>query len=216
MKKNLWVILIIVPLCLSIVGAGFAKPKTDVVKGQVTALGDGTLTLDSRKDGTVVVTLPADFDSSTIKVGDMVMVKGVRQADGSLVAGTVRVLGADDDSNGQEDGKPEATGKANSAFCSPGKKDKDHPLAYKLSEEYGVSTDWVMGYFCSGHGMGAIMLALKTSQLTGADPDSLLVQRAAGEGWGQIWQKLGLIGSKKDIKAPPGQLKKPAGSGPDD
>jgi hypothetical protein len=73
-----------------------------------------------------------------------------------------------------------------------------------------------MGYFCNGQGMGAIMLALKTSQLTGADPASLLAMRAAGEGWGQIWQELGLIGSEKDIKAPPGQLKKPAGNSPED
>ena len=57
------------------------------------------------------------------------MVKGVRQTDGSLVAGTVRVLGADEEDNGQADGKPEESGKANSAFCSPGKKDKAHPLA---------------------------------------------------------------------------------------
>ena len=42
-----------------------------------------------------------------------------------------------------------------------------------------------MGYFCNGQGMGAIMLALKTSQLSGADPDSLLAMRAAGEGWGE-------------------------------
>lgn len=216
MKKYIVVLPLIVLLSLVVVGAGFAKPKNAVVKGEVTALGDGTLTLDSRKDGTVVVILPADFDSSTIKIGDTVMVKGARQADGSLVADSVRVLGADEEGNEPEDGKPEETGKANSAFCSPGKKDKAHPLAGKLAAQYGVSPDWVMGYFCNGQGMGAIMLALKTSQLSGADPASLLAMRAAGEGWGQIWQELGLIGSEKDIKAPPGQLKKPAGNSPED
>ena len=216
MKKILVTIIVIVLLSLVLAGAGFAKVKTAVVKGEVTSLGDGTLTLESCKDGSVVVILPADFDSSTFKIGDTVMVKGVRQADGALVAGTVRVLGADEESNEQGDDEPEETGKANSAFCSPGKKDKAHPLANKLAMEYGVSPDWVMGYFCNRQGMGAIMLALKTSQITGTDPDSLLAQRAAGEGWGQIWQKLGLIGSEKDIKAPPGQLTKPASSGTDD
>jgi hypothetical protein len=216
MKKILANIIIIVLLSMTLAGAGFAKVKTAVVKGEVTSLGDGTLTLESRKDGSVVVILPADFDLSMIKIGDTVMVKGVRQADGSLVAGTVRVLGADEESNGQGEEEPQETGKTNSAFCSPGKKDKAHPLANKLAVEYGVSPDWVMGYFCNGQGMGAIMLALKTSQLTSADPAGLLAQRTAGEGWGQIWQKLGLIGSEKDIKAPPGQLTKPASSGTDD
>jgi hypothetical protein len=216
MKKNLVATLILVLLSLSIVGAGFAIAKTDVVKGQVTALGGGKLTLDSRKDGTVVVTLPANFDSSLIKVGDMVMVKGVRQADGSLVASTVRVLGSESQGNGEGGGKPENAGKANSAFCSPDKQAQVHPLAYKLAEAYGVSTDWVMDYFCNGQSMGAIMLALKTSQLTGADPTSLLAQRATGEGWGKIWQSLGIIGREKDVKSPPGQFKKQAGAGSDD
>ncbi len=216
MKKYLITILIVVLLSLTIAGAGSAKAKNAVVKGEVTALGEGTLTLESRKDGTVVVTLPADFDSSTIKIGDTVMVKGTRQADGLLVAATVRVLGADEEDNEQADGKTEESGKANSAFCSPGKKDKDHPLAGKLAAQYGVSPDWVMGYFCNGQGMGAIMLALKTSQLSGADPASLLAMRSAGEGWGEIWQELGLIGSEKDIKAPPCQLKKPASTSPED
>lgn len=216
MKKILVAMLVIVLLSLVMAGAGFAKAKTSVVKGQVTALGGATLTLDSRKDGTVVVTLPADFDSSMIKIGDMVMVKGARQADGSLLASSVRVLGADEESSGQGNGKPEDTGKANSAFCSPDKQGKAHPLAYKLAEAYGVSTDWVMNYFCNGQSMGAIMLALKTGQLTGADPASLLAQRAEGEGWGKIWQKLGLIGREKDVKAPPGQLKKPASTDSDD
>ena len=53
MKKYLVTILIVVLLSLTIAGAGFAKAKTSVVKGEVTALGEGTLTLESRKDGTV-------------------------------------------------------------------------------------------------------------------------------------------------------------------
>jgi hypothetical protein len=215
MKKVLLVVLIVVLISLTIAGAASAKPKFQVVKGEVTDLGDGTLTLDSRQDGTVVVTLPAGFDSSALKIGDVVMVKGTRQADGTFAASTVRVLGVADQGNEQDDDQPNATGKANSAFCSPGKKDRAHPLAYKLADAYGVSTDWVMSYYCNGQGMGAIMLALKTARLTGADPASLLAQRQSGDGWGVIWQNLGLIGSEKDIKAPPGRLKKPASSGSD-
>lgn len=58
---------------------------------------------------------------------------------------------------------------------------------------------------------GAIMLALKTSQIDGVlvDADTLLVERANGIGWGQIWKDMGLIGCEKNGHSPPGLLKKP-------
>ena len=40
MKKYLVTILIVVLLSLTLAGAGFAKAKTSVVKGEVTALGE--------------------------------------------------------------------------------------------------------------------------------------------------------------------------------
>jgi hypothetical protein len=51
---------------------------------------------------------------------------------------------------------------------------------------------------------------LRTSQLGEevASPDDLLISRASGNGWGQIWKELGLIGSEKEGHSPPGQLKK--------
>ena len=82
-------------------------------------------------------------------------------------------------------------------------------MASALADKYGVTTDWVMGYFCDGFGMGAIMLALKTQEISGADAGELLAQRANGKGWGAIWQDLKLIGSERDIQTPPGLLNKP-------
>jgi hypothetical protein len=60
------------------------------------------------------------------------------------------------------------------------------------------------------------MLAIKTSQLEGvtATPDDLLISRAGGNGWGQIWKELGLIGSERDGHSPPGLLKKLDHNGP--
>ena len=214
MKKMFVTTLIIVLLSLGLIGSASAQAKKVVIKGQITVLDGSAMTLESVKEGVVTVALPAGFDISRLKVGDTVMLKGERQADGSLRVDTVKVLGGK--GQDQEGEEPEDTGKADSAYCSSGKQTKVHPLAEKFSKKYGVSTDWVMGYFCKGQGMGAIMLALKTGQLNGADPAALLAQRAGGEGWGQIWQGLGLIGSEKDVKTPPGQLKKPAKSGPDD
>jgi hypothetical protein len=60
------------------------------------------------------------------------------------------------------------------------------------------------------------MLAIKTSQLEGATAsvDELLTSRADGNGWGQIWKGLGLIGSEKDGNSPPGLLHRPDHAGP--
>ena len=102
-------------------------------------------------------------------------------------------------------------GKKNSAFCADGRQEKPHPLAARLADRYGVTEGWVMEYFCGGYGMGQIMLALKTSEIEGidVDADTLLAERANGIGWGNIWKKLGLIGSEKDGHSPPGLRKKP-------
>ncbi len=257
MNKNISISLAVILIALLLAGPALAgaPQRPAVIKGTLTAIQGNSLTVESRKDGPVTVTLPAGFDASTLAVGDTVMVKGVRQADGTLLASSVRRLGkgapGDQDEapgsgdeagngngngqgkghgkgqgNGKGHGKPagedetageseasEASGRANSAFCSGKKQGQPHPLALKLSKKYGVSADWVMGHYCQGDSLGAIMLALKTGQINGADPGSLLAQRAAGQGWGAIWQGLGLIGSEKAVKTPPGQLKKQDGQG---
>lgn len=193
MKKIIGIAIMVVLLSLTVVGEAFAEATPVVVKGQVTAIDPGTLTL-STKDGTVSVILPAGYDASTLKVGDMVVVKGVKQEDGSILATSVWLL------------KP----KTNSAYCSPDKQAKFHPQAVKIAQKYGVTPEWVMSYFCNGQSMGAIKLALRTAILTGTDPAILLERRTQGESWGHIWLDLGLNGSKKDGKIPPGQLKKEA------
>ena len=117
----------------------------------------------------------------------------------------------DEDENEVEDEDREEGSKLNSAYCVEGKQEKTHPLATKLAERYGVTEQWVMGYFCDGYGMGAIMLALKTSQIDGIDatPEALLTERSNGVGWGNIWKSIGLIGSERAGHSPPGLLKKP-------
>jgi hypothetical protein len=183
-------------------GKGSSKGN---VKGVVTAVGDSTLTIETKKDGTMTVTAPADFDLSTVEVGDWVLVKGDRQDDGTITAERIKVVGKSGQKDLDDDDKPEGE-KDNSAFCGEDKKDKSHPVAVKIAEAYGVTEEWVMGYFCDGYGMGAIMLALKTGEETGADPAALLAMRAEGKGWGQIWQELGLIGSEEEGESPPGPL----------
>jgi hypothetical protein len=73
-----------------------------------------------------------------------------------------------------------------------------------------------METFCDGYSMGAIMLALKTSELEGSTPVELLERRGKGEGWGQIWKDLDLIDSEKKGHSPPGLLNRPDHAGPKD
>jgi hypothetical protein len=102
-------------------------------------------------------------------------------------------------------GEGEGSLGTSSAYCGE-KKEKNHPVAEGIAETYGASTEEVMGYFCEGYSFGAIMLALQTS---GGDVGGMLAKRKAGQGWGQIWKEMGLIGSEKEGHSPPGLLKKP-------
>jgi len=83
--------------------------------------------------------------------------------------------------------------KTNSYFCV--NDDVEHPVGSRLDEAFGVENGFVMEWFCDRKmGFGQIMLALTTAQVSGRNAASLQVERAAGKGWGQIWQEEGLIG----------------------
>ena len=141
---------------------------------------------------------------------------------GAWLAISIKQVGGGNDKGNNDDkdkNKEKNEGfKDNSAFCAEGKQEKPHPLAPKMAERFGVTEEMVMGYFCEGYSMGAIMLAIKTRQLEGMTdtPGDLLASRAAGNGWGQIWKELGLIGNEKEGHSPPGLLKRPDHAGPKD
>ncbi len=202
LKKTIFAVLAAL-MALALAAPALAAPGNKVIKGEVTVVGGSTFTVLTQKGETVEVIPPAGFDLATLKVGDMVMVKGRLQPDGKLAAEWVKMPGmsADDDMD-----KPEGS-KDMSAYCS-GAQSQPHPVAAKLAEKYGVTVEWIMGYFCQGVGMGQIMLALRTAQVTGGDPAALLAQRSEGKGWGEIWKESKLIGSEKSIQTPPGWLKK--------
>jgi hypothetical protein len=230
MKKIVFV-LIALFLTLSLVSPALAAPGNKVAKGEVTSINaDGTITILTLRQQSIIVVPPAGYDLASLQIGDIVLVKGRYDSEGRLAAEWLKIPddGWGEDANEQDDddgGKPENPGKGNDkdknkdkdksddeaddddekAFCESG---GIHPVAARLAERYGVTTDWVMSYYCNGYGMGQIMLALKTSSLTDADPESLLAETAEGTGWGEIWQAMKLIGKDRDAKSPPGQLKK--------
>ena len=215
MKRILLTAILILMLSLLIAGPAFAKNDKINIKGEVTEVGAGTITVLSNKGISYEIAVPEGFDLTAIQVGDFVLIKGRLNEDSSVTAESIKLLGngnvKSDSDEDQADG-----GKSNSAYCADGKQEKPHPFAAKMAERYGVTEEWVMEYFCDGYGMGQIMLALKTGEIEGieADPESLLAERTNGVGWGNIWKGLGLIGSEREGHSPPGLLKKPDHTGP--
>jgi hypothetical protein len=217
MKRILITTILVLMFALLAVGPASAQKGKVNINGEVTAVGTDTLTILSKKGETFVVTLPEGFDMNSIQVGNSVLVKAVAGEGDSWLAQSVKQIGQgnaeDDTDHDQAEGS-----KNNSAYCADDKQEKPHPFASRLAGRYGVDEGWVMGHFCNGHGMGAIMLALKTSEFDGVDldPDALLAERENGIGWGQIWQNQGLIGNEREAHSPPGLLKKPDHAGPKD
>jgi hypothetical protein len=122
-----------------------------------------------------------------------------------LVADWVKKVGKN-----SSDNEDKAEGrKDNSAFCNEDKKQEPHPFANAMAEKFGADPAWVMENFCGGYSMGAIMLALRTKAINGANPNDILAKRSEGLGWGAIWKELKMIGNEREANTPPGQLKKP-------
>ena len=111
------------------------------------------------------------------------------------------------DDDGDDDGV--------NAFCAD--PELTHPVAEKLAARYGATYGQVIGWFCDGGmGFGQISLVLRTADLTGEAPEVFLERRAAGEGWGEIWQDVGkpARGRKADTTQPGGGP--PSWAGPED
>ena len=216
MKRIILTIALILMLSLLVAGPVSAKNDKINIKGEVTEVGTGTITVLSNKGATYVVVVPDGFDLSAVQVGDSVLVKGRIGTDGNVLADSIKLVGNNNDQAANDEDQSKV-GKGNSAFCADGKQEKPHPLAARIAERYGVAESWVMEHFCAGYGMGQIMLALKTGEIEGigTDPESLLTERANGVGWGNIWKNLGLIGSEREGHSPPGLLKKPDHAGPE-
>lgn len=220
MKKLSMILLIGIILALLVVSTAFAGPGKAPVKGEVKEVFSDTMTvvLETKDGNLITVILPESVDVNLIEVGQILLVKGEFQEDGTLLA--ERVMWADDD--GDDDGETDPGdddgdgGKLTSAYCEPGQKENYHPFATKMNERFGVPEGWVMEQFCDGMGMGAIMLALMTEQTTGTSAGDLLEARKGGQGWGQIWKLNGVINFQKDGESPPGLLHRPEHAGPKD
>jgi len=216
MKKTYVATTLVLLIALLAVAPVYAQKNKINIKGEVIAMDGGTLTVVSNKGETYNIAIPETMDVGAVQVGDSVLVKATAGEGGIWIAESIKLVGNGNAKN-DDDEKTEGF-KDNSAFCADGKQVKPHPLAPKIAKRFGVSEEMVMGYFCDGYSIGAIMLAIKTSQMEGvtASTDDLLADRSAGNGWGLIWKELGLIGSEKNGQSPPGLLKKAEHAKPKD
>ncbi|MDF1521073.1 MAG: hypothetical protein P1P73_11425 [Brevefilum sp.] len=111
----------------------------------------------------------------------------------------------DDDDEGEDDPEDEFDDdKTLSEVCSG---EMDHPVLLRMADEFGVTYESIKSFFCEDNfGIGEIKHALETGKNETVDKtwEELLGERDGEEddkgksGWGEIWQRLGLIGKNKD------------------
>jgi len=191
------VVLVTVLLTLVMVQPLAAKADTGEIEVEGTVLsinaGGGTFQVQEKDGGVHTIVPPAGFDWSSLKVGDIVEVKGTLNADGSVSALRIKIEQADED---QAD-------KSASYYCV--QSEVQHPAGARLAERYEMPYEDLQAWFCQGFGWGQIKLALQTAKLKGVDAADLLQARLDGQGWGQIWQGLNLVGRSRTDKPSDGK-----------
>jgi hypothetical protein len=70
---------------------------------------------------------------------------------------------------------------------------EQHRFGLSISEKFEVTYEDVMIWFCGGSQFEDILLALQTSELASISVDELLVKRANGQKWDDIWKDIGLV-----------------------
>lgn len=119
----------------------------------------------------------------------------------------------DDDEIDDEDGERDDEGRAGACTGAD-----PHPHGMALADDYGVSYEEIMGWFCQGYGFGEIELAYLLSEEVGLTVDEVFALRAEGMGWGNVRKELGAApglgndkpgrGNDRDRDTPPGLEKK--------
>jgi len=74
------------------------------------------------------------------------------------------------------------------------------PTGERLAQQYQVSYEEIMGWFCQNFGFGEIDLAYSLSQQSGEPVASIFEMRSKGMGWGEIKQQLAQKPANDHIK----------------
>jgi hypothetical protein len=66
-----------------------------------------------------------------------------------------------------------------------------HPLAESMAEQFDISYDQIMTWYCDGYAFSDILLALETEELVDQSAGELL-ELLGNYTWEEIWQQLGI------------------------
>lgn len=201
--------LLMIVLALPVAPA-HAQSEETALSGVVLAIGaeNGVFLLQTEAGQNVVVYAPQGFDLTTITVGVAVTVSGTWNADGSFAASAIQIAAPTEEPPATptpEPGEtpteePVATPVGQGFYCQEDA--PPHPFGARLAERYGVDYQQVKQYFCEGFGWGEIVLAMHTARvMEGVDPNAMLEARRNGQGWGEIWHGMGLLGRPKDANS---------------
>ncbi len=204
-------LILVLAAALLVTGAAAAQEAEFELEGTVTAIDPDSSMLEVEVENELAeienytVQVGPNFDYESIAIGDLIEVQGITDADGNLVVSELNIQ------ERTRDREQEMDGESDGNFCTDG--EKSHPVAESMAETYGLTYEEIIGWFCNedaenSNGLGQIMLALETAELTGEPAETYLSAREEGMGWGQIWQEVGEKPGKPDKQDPPGQAKK--------
>jgi hypothetical protein len=204
-------LILVLAAALLITGVAAAQEAEFELEGTVIAIDPDNSTLEVEVENdlgeieTYTVQVGPNFDFESIAIGDLIELKGTTDPDGNLVVSELKIQ------ERARDREQEMDGEGDGNFCTDA--EKSHPVAESMAETYGVTYEEVISWFCNEeaenrNGLGQIMLALQTAELTGEPVETYLGAREEGMGWGQIWQEVGEKPGKPDKQDPPGQVKK--------
>jgi hypothetical protein len=86
---------------------------------------------------------------------------------------------------GEADAEPTENPETNCSTLNP------HPMAEGIAEQYEISYDQVMTWYCDGYAFSDILLALQTQELVDLTTEELL-SMIEDSTWDEIWEELGV------------------------
>ena len=198
MKKTLFAFFLVATLLVMSFSLVMAKNEKVIVEGEIIAVDEDleTITIQTVEmdEITIQFSTKETFSFTQYDIGLFVHVKGEYQEEDIVLASWVKPVDEVDDDNDDEKGE--------STYCS-GDNEKNHPAAFFLAQVFDKDIAEITDQFCAGFGFGQISLALQTEKVTGIDYVKFLEDRAAGMGWGEIWQEHGFKDKPKDADKPP-------------
>lgn len=163
------------------------KTKTIITVGIISLLlllfltGCGTDTLKSAQNSPQEQTITEDGSSESADMGD----SGEEgTTDGSSEEATTD---GSDGEPAEEETSPEPTEnpETNCSALNP------HPMAEGMAEQFDVTYDQVMTWYCDGYAFSDILLALETELLVDQSAEELL-SMFDNQTWEEIWSELGV------------------------